>query len=77
MPKFAETLLPLALPGTYTYRIPEGMALSIGMRVLVPFGRKKIFTAIVMSLHDREPKGYDIKEILGTRLLPVLDGRSL
>ena len=66
MPRFAETLLPLALPGTYTYRIPEGMALSIGMRVLVPFGRKKIYTAIVMSLHDREPKGYDIKEILGT-----------
>ena len=64
MPKFAETLLPLALPGTYTYRIPEGMQLSIGMRVLVPFGRKKIFTAIVVSLHDREPKGYDVKEIL-------------
>ena len=66
MPKFAETLLPLALPGTYTYRIPEGMTLSIGMRVLVPFGRKKIFTAIVTMLHDREPKGYDVKEILGT-----------
>ena len=66
MPKFAETLLPLAIPGTYTYRIPEGMQLSIGMRVLVPFGRKKIFTAIVESLHDREPKGYDVKEILGT-----------
>lgn len=66
MPKFAETLLPLALPGTYTYRIPEGMSLSIGMRVLVPFGRKKIFTAIVMSMHDREPKGYEVKEILGT-----------
>ena len=66
MPKFAETLLPLALPGTYTYRIPEGMTLSIGMRVLVPFGRKKIFTAIVTMLHDKEPKGYDVKEILGT-----------
>ena len=66
MPNFAETLLPLALPGTYTYRVPDGMRLSIGMRVLVPFGRKKIFTAIVMSLHDREPKGYDVKEILGT-----------
>ena len=66
MPNFAETLLPLALPGTYTYRIPEGMKLSIGMRVLVPFGRKKIFTAIVMSLHDRAPQGYDVKEILGT-----------
>ena len=66
MPSFAETLLPLALPGTYTYRIPEGMRLSIGMRVLVPFGRKKIFTAIVTMLHDREPKGYEVKEILGT-----------
>ena len=66
MPKFAETLLPLALPGTYTYRIPEDMKLSIGMRVLVPFGRKKIFTAIVVMTHDREPKGYDVKEILGT-----------
>ncbi|MBQ9820786.1 MAG: primosomal protein N' [Muribaculaceae bacterium] len=66
MPKFAESLLPLAIPGTYTYRIPEGMRLSIGMRVLVPFGRKKIFTAIITSLHDREPRGYDVKEILGT-----------
>ena len=66
MPKFAETLLPLALPGTYTYRIPDGMKLSIGMRVLVPFGRKKIFTAIVVTLHDKEPKGYEVKEILGT-----------
>ena len=66
MPKFAETLLPLAIPGTYTYRVPEGMNLSIGMRVLVPFGRKKIFTAIVTMLHDREPKGYEVKEILTT-----------
>ena len=66
MPKFAETLLPLALPGTYTYRIPEGMKLSIGMRVLVPFGRKKIFTAIVVNQHDLEPKGYEVKEVLGT-----------
>ena len=66
MAKFAETLLPLAIPGTYTYRVPEGMRLSIGMRVLVPFGRKKIYTAIIISLHDMEPKGYDVKEILGT-----------
>ena len=66
MAKYAETLLPLAIPGTYTYLVPEGMRLSIGMRVLVPFGRKKIYTAIITSLHDMEPKGYDVKEILGT-----------
>ena len=72
MSKYAETLLPLALPGTFTYRIPDGMRLSIGMRVLVPFGRKKIFTAIVMTLHDKEPKGYEVKEILG-----VLDNKPI
>ncbi len=72
MPKYAETLLPLAIPGTYTYRIPDGMTLSIGMRVLVPFGRKKIFTAIVVMLHDKEPKGYDVKEILG-----ILDDKPI
>lgn len=49
MPKFAETLLPLAITGTYTYRIPEGMQLSIGMRVLVPFGRKNLYS------HHRQP----------------------
>ena len=72
MPRFAETLLPLAIPGTYTYRIPEDMKLAIGMRVLVPFGRKKIFTAIVVMLHDKEPKGYDVKEIL-----PPLDSKPI
>ena len=72
MPKYAETLLPLAIPGTYTYHIPDGMTLSIGMRVLVPFGRKKIYTAIVVMLHDKEPKGYDVKEILG-----ILDDKPI
>ena len=41
MPHFAEVLLPLALPGTYTYRIPDQITLQVGSRVLVPFGRKK------------------------------------
>ncbi len=66
MPHFAEVLLPLALPGTYTYRIPDQITLQVGSRVLVPFGRKKIYTAIVVMLHDREPQGYEVKEILST-----------
>ena len=64
MPQFADVLLPLSIPGTYTYRIPPTMSLSIGSRVLVPFGRKKIYTAIVSMLHDNEPKGYVVKEII-------------
>lgn len=66
MAQFAELLLPLAIKGTYTYRIPEDMRtlLQIGCRVLVPFGQKKIYTAIVVLLHDNEPKGYRVKEII-------------
>lgn len=66
MAHFAELLLPLAIKGTYTYRIPDDMQplLQIGCRVLVPFGRKKIYTAIVTLLHDNEPKGYQVKEII-------------
>jgi len=66
MPRFAETLLPLPLPGTFTYEVPVAMQLSLGCRVLVPFGRKKIYTAIVVQLHDHKPQGYEVKAILAT-----------
>ena len=61
---FAEVLLPLSIPGTYTYQIPPEMTVAIGSRVLVPFGRKKIYTAIVESVHDVQPQGYEVKQLL-------------
>jgi primosomal protein N' (replication factor Y) len=64
MPQFAEVVLPLAVQGTYTYRIPALMNVGVGYRVLVPFGRKKYYTAIVVMTHDIEPQGYNVKEIL-------------
>ncbi|MGM9868440.1 MAG: primosomal protein N' [Sodaliphilus sp.] len=66
MAHFAELIIPLAIKGTYTYRIPEEMQadLQIGCRVLVPFGRKKIYTGIVQMMHDMEPKGYEVKSII-------------
>ena len=63
--QYAEVLLPLAIQGTYTYHIPDGItSLSIGSRVLVPFGRKKFYTAIVVLTHNRAPQGYDVKDLL-------------
>ena len=64
MPQFAEVILPLAVQGTYTYRIPASLSVGVGYRVLVPFGRKKYYTAIVVMTHDIEPQGYKVKEIL-------------
>ena len=66
MSQFAEVLLPLAVQGSFTYRIPEDISkeINIGSRVLVPFGRKKIYTAIVILTHDQEPQGYRVKNIM-------------
>ncbi len=65
MPQFAEVYLPLAVKGTFTYRIPAELQgqVAVGCRVLVPFGRKKIYTAIVAGLHGTAPVGYQVKEI--------------
>ncbi len=35
-----------------------------GMRVLVPFGGKKIYTGIVFELHDNTPENFVVKEII-------------
>jgi len=41
--------------------IPE---IQAGMRVLVPFGGKKIYTGIVFELHDNAPENFTAKEII-------------
>ena len=66
MSRFAEVLLPLPLYSTFTYHIPDEMpqAPAVGSRVLVPFGRKKFYTAIVTMIHGNKPEGYEVKDIL-------------
>lgn len=65
MTRFVDVILPLPLYSTFTYRIPDIMGdVKIGSRVLVPFGRKKYYTAIVVMVHNNEPKEYAVKEIL-------------
>lgn len=61
---FAEVLLPLPIQGTYTYRVPDTVGVSAGFRVLVPFGRKKLYTGIVVMTHNVEPMTYDVKDLI-------------
>ncbi|WP_373781767.1 hypothetical protein, partial [Kaistella sp.] len=65
-PTFAQVILPLNLKGTFTYKVPVELSSSIqvGMRVLVAFGGKKIYTGIVFDLHDEEPETFVPKEII-------------
>ncbi|TPG32077.1 primosomal protein N' [Flavobacterium pectinovorum] len=62
---FVEVVLPLSLAKTFTYRISEAEFHFIkkGMRVSVPFGKSKIYTALVLDVHQNEPSLYDAKEI--------------
>ncbi|MGV3638312.1 MAG: DEAD/DEAH box helicase, partial [Flavobacteriales bacterium] len=55
-PVYVEVILPLAVPGTFTYTIPEGVDVRPGMRVAVPFGRgRKLYGALVQRTHNEDP----------------------
>lgn len=62
---FIEVILPLSLAKTFTYRISETEYHFIkkGMRVAVPFGKSKIYTGLVLDVHENAPALYEAKEI--------------
>jgi len=66
LPTYAEVLLPLHIPATYTYLVPAelGTGLQPGMRVVVQFGKTRLYTGLVWELHDRKPKEYQAKPLL-------------
>ena len=56
----------MPLDGYFTYSVPSSAEerVETGCRVLVPFGRNKTYVGIVASKHQRQPEGYQIKDIL-------------
>lgn len=62
---FIDVILPIPLQKLFTYGIThaEYDFLKRGMRVAVPFGKTKIYTAIVYNLHYEKPKHYEVKDI--------------
>ena len=66
MSLYAQAILPLPFDRTFTYRVPETMesSVTVGSRVLVPFGARKYYTAIVESLTPVKPQeAFNIKDI--------------
>ncbi len=63
--RYADIILPLALRGRYTYQIPEEFSEKIveGVRVLVPFGRRRMYAGIVLKTHNNEPGVKDVKPV--------------
>ncbi|MDH6253127.1 primosomal protein N' (replication factor Y) [Chryseobacterium sp. H1D6B] len=64
--RYAQIILPLNLKGSFTYKVPEELMPEIqpGMRVLVPFRGKKIYTGIVFEIHDEVPENFVPKEVI-------------
>ncbi|WP_278869873.1 replication restart helicase PriA [Leyella stercorea] len=55
---YVDVILPLPLEGTFTYSVPEPMVAQVrmGVRVLVPLGRSKTYTAMAVQLHSEKPE---------------------
>ncbi len=63
---YAQVLIPRPLERSFTYRVPERMAASVGIgyRVVVPLGSRRFITGIVESLLPVKPTDVaDIKDI--------------
>lgn len=63
---FVEVVLPLAIPKTYTYAVPEHLVAdaTFGKRVEVQFGKSKLYTGLVVAVHQQAPDQHRTKPIL-------------
>jgi primosomal protein N' (replication factor Y) len=62
---YCEVIIPLALPATYTWALPEYLqsAAKIGVRVEVELKNKK-YTGIIKNISQQKPAAFEPKEIL-------------
>lgn len=77
---YAQVILPLAVEGLFTYVVPEALEgkISKGCRVLVSFGKKRVYSAIIYELHHNPPEGFKPKLILETlEEAPLVSGVQL
>lgn len=63
---FVEVILPLSLAKNYIYRVPFELneQIAVGKRVVVQFGKNKIYTALVKSISNQAPELYQAKYII-------------
>ncbi len=62
---FVDVIIPLSVPNLYTYRVPYELndAVTVGKRVVVQFGKGKLYSALIRTIHEKPPKVYEAKYI--------------
>ena len=70
---FADITLPIPFD-SFTYLVPPELEARVmrGCRVVVPLGKNKIYTGVVLNTHNNAPQGVEIKAIM-----EVLDERPV
>lgn len=65
MKTYVDVIVPLPIAAHYTYSVPPELEGRIheGGRVVVQFGAKRYYTAIVVKLHHTPPEAYETKDI--------------
>lgn len=65
MKKYVDVIVPLPIASQYTYSVPAELEESVqeGCRVVVSFGQKKFYTAIVTKVHYVAPENYETKDV--------------
>lgn len=63
---FADILLPLSVQGLFTYRIPQELSDIVceRTRVVVPFGKSKLYSGLILKLHETAPQQVNTKYVL-------------
>jgi primosomal protein N' (replication factor Y) len=67
----AEVLLPLALDGPYSYRVPDGLALEEGSYVAVPLGPRQMI-GVVWALKETASTGKTLRDVAGAFDMPPM-----
>lgn len=71
---FVDVILPLHIRGTYTYRVPQeyNNDVRVGQRVVVQFGTRRLYSALVRRIHQDVPH-YTVKYILSILdIMPIV-----
>ena len=69
--KYLDVIIPLPLRDCYTYSTNYDN-IKIGQLVVVQFGNRKFYSAVIKSIHYNKPKNYEVKSII-----TVLDESSI
>ena len=64
---FVNVILPLPVPGTFSYRVPMELndSVKVGQRAVVQFGRTKIMSGLISEVTEQVPDFEQVKYILG------------